>query len=201
MRGGWPAAWLMRHVLAEHSLLRVGKLGPWPNAELVVEPAAQVVEQGKRSGLLSAAGQGEHQRRVCPLVQRLGRREFPQPGQDVVGPSGRRGRRRVPDDEVRSALAQGHHDRVRVQDLEVGERIGPPGTECASVGLAGLAKLSGRVSQRRTTRMGIERHQVELVAGRRQLVAGACRGPKAIRTEHAAQPVDVDLDQMHSGRG
>jgi hypothetical protein len=57
---GQAVAGLLWHVLPEHSLLRVGEFGTWANAELVIEAAAQVIEQGERCGLLAAAGQGEH---------------------------------------------------------------------------------------------------------------------------------------------
>jgi hypothetical protein len=67
-----------RGLAAQDAAVGIGELGTWVHAELVGQPGADHGEHVQRGGRLASAGQGERERGVQRLMQRLVRRGGPQ---------------------------------------------------------------------------------------------------------------------------
>jgi hypothetical protein len=194
-------------VLAQHPHVRLLQLRPGRDAELLPEPGAQVGVDAQGGGLLAGGGQGQHQARVQPLVQRLVPGEHPQPRHDLAQPpqpSGHIGQCQGGGDPALAqrdrgrvlAHARGHVGEYRAAPvLQRGDVVRPGELELVRVaGPGGPTQPFGE-----TAGIDLIRRHLEPVAtpGQHDRVGLTATG--ALRLQQRTQLSDVDMDERVAG--
>jgi hypothetical protein len=164
-------------LLAQDPQVRLGQLTAGADPQLLIQAVPQLLEHLQGGGLLAGGGQGQHQQRVCLLVQRFSAGQPAQVRQHLAAQAGLDGQPGVLDHHRLAAAGELDHRWVATQQLHIGKRLVLPQLERPLVQRT-RGRRGGRVCLGVPVGLGdqpLEHQQVQFVLVDAQLVATAHR--------------------------
>ena len=177
----------------QHLGVRLAEFGSGTDAELVRQPAPDVVEKFQRGGLPSRSGEGEHQPGVGGLVQRFFGDQCLQVSHGVAMITLCQQGIGVLEHDRRPPLDQREPGRMLAEHGEIGQRRAAPQPQRDVV----LLTRDRRFEPEQIELFLLHRKEIALL--RRDDHPGGLAGV-APRLEGPAQPRDIGVDQIQAGR-